>query len=285
MPHIPSYLCRSAGILGLVIALSACRRQVPQAIPKSVTTLLVLVDVSRSSGNAPNSSIAEQRCPEVVARVHQVMNIPTVKHVDLAVYATGDINRTGGEPTAVLPWRRFSLEYHLLGQHRSREQWQRDMLTSLEQQCREHLHEAVGSPLVLGVQRCVESLMAHRSELENRNERVAMQFLAVLSDLRDNYYPVVTHRVTAVAHARKLGRRPEPLPTNLPLIALGPIRLSLCGISEHQAKVREPVFFAEAITHVWRELLRSNTEPLTFEAVCAREPSVLSAGPVREVRR
>lgn len=255
----------------VLLVLTACYRQLSPFSPRLVANVLILVDPSSSSGDLKKISITDQRCPEVVAQVHQALSLPKVKHLDVAVYALGDINLTGGEPTAILPWTRFSRTHHLFGKPNSREEQQLDFLKLVDRKCRENLHEAYGSPIVLGLQRSVESLVAHQTELASRQEQVSLQALPLLSDLRDNHHPAVEKYRAVVATALSRGKPLPPRPADLPVIDLRDIKLSLCGLSEHHADSRESALAAQAITLTWNQIVVSKKQPLTFEAACSRE--------------
>lgn len=266
----------------VAVALVGCHRELPPPAPKSITTALILADVSSSSGDTKKLSISDQRCPEILAQIHQVMSLPNAKHLDVAVYITGDVQLTSGEPKAILPWTRFSTTHQLFGKPISRQEQQHTFLKLVDQRCRENLREATGSPIVLGMQRSVESLAAHKAELTNHKEQVATEYLSLISDLRDNHYPSVEQYRTAIAIAIKKGQPRPAIPPNLPHINLGDLKTTFCGISEYFAK-GESAFATEALIATWSAIMISK-DPLTFAAACPREslpPTIAAKSKVR----
>lgn len=246
------------------LSLLSCQEHpsLPSA-PREVTSMVLVVDASASSGDALNTSIADLRCSEVAGLAQQ--RLLHSKRLDVLVLATGS-RATANEPRMVVPWLRFAPTFKQFGQADAKSAPAESFLVMLTERCRSTLVAENSSPIVTAIERGALSLASHCAELTHRHEICSSRQLITLSDLRENVRHDLRERLIAVSKALRLGK---PLPPLAP--ALTPIsvdgNLSVCGLSEHVAGKDDLAVTPEAVVMVWHELLGPST---VFDPTCPR---------------
>lgn len=249
MPHIrprgpADSPLRAASLLPMLAfqaVLSGCSPPRPQG-PREATVVAIVLDQSPSMGH-------EHRCKEVAVRLREYLAMPGTRHLDLAIYGTGD----GTEPLGILPWTRWETTrglYQKPGQEQHRTAaW----IADIERRCQGQLRATKSSPIFSAIHRAVEGIRAHCVELRNGRETCGRRFLAVHSDLRESVNRPIVARLYSQGST-----------TKLPTIDTEGLQLSVCGISQQQ---HVDGAHPEVLGRVWREVLRTD---LPFEPVCPR---------------
>lgn len=261
-------------IAGVILALTACHRSLPLPSPDELPELGILLDASTFTGTkrklspeAAKLAIAELRCPEAAQAVYQLLAQSDVNHVAVAVFQTGEVASTAGEPIPLIPWTEFSFVERAFGKKVPREREVQGFVADLDQRCRERIRPTVGSPILLGLTRTAETLRAHAVDLKQQGKVVPAQHLFLASDLRENADQALRMRIRGIATALREGKPipPHPHPATLDL---GAVTVHLCGLSSYEADAGESLYTAQAVPLAWRELFKDPAP--SFGAVCPR---------------
>lgn len=228
------------GVLGLACLPDPGARQV-----RRVELGLVVVDVS--------SSTSAVRCPEVVARAHELLT--GALHVQFLALATGNTT-SAGEPSLLVDaaYDQATAAFEDPDAEATRRaRW----LKIIGEECgRRYPGSRSSSPIFAALVRALHTLHARRIDLEASGATVNAR-LWVHSDLRENVEPAIT------AHLAQRKTSKKKLPP-LPTLDTGAAVVRACGVSDHRAAKGEPTD-PRLVYEVWKQVIPELAPP---EAVC-----------------
>jgi len=238
-------------LLGAATATSCLKRPTREAKP--VAAIAVVVDLSPST-------VGDQRCDELAARVRRTLSVPGVKRLDVMAIGTGE-GGTGLEPIVLVPWTRFEPNGRLYEQPGHAEAARAEWIESVRATCQRAVRPTNTSPIFAAIKRGAGSIGAHCAEIEQRQERCERRFLAVHSDMRDNGERAIRDRLAAETRGRS---RTNAAP--LPRIDVNGLDLAICGVSNTRLGAGEAYIDPSVLSSVWAQVL-GPTMP-AFDASC-----------------
>lgn len=235
----------------------------PKAEPRPVAAMVVVLDLSPST-------IGDQRCEELTARVRRMLAAPGVRRLDVMAVGTGE-GGTGLEPIVLVPWTRWEPNGQLYEQPGRAEAAREAWIESVRSTCHGAFRPTNTSPIFAAIKRGAESIGAHCAEIEHRRERCERRALFVHSDMRENGERSIRERLAAETRGRT-----TPHPRPLPRIDVNGLELAICGVANTRLGAGEAYIDPGVLSSVWAEVL-GPTMP-GFDASCPADPTPAASG-------
>lgn len=227
--------------------------------------LVIVADVSTSSAIPTGQTIADLRCPQVLAAAQNALTISGLRRLDILILATGSKKGTGYEAKVIVPWRSFSPTSRLFGKKITAADQREQFLRELDTDCRASLKEETSSPIYFAVERAMLSLNDHAQELSSRKEFKVSRTLVALTDLRENGHEMIRMRLLSVSEALRRGKPIPTRPATLPVLSTQGLTFRVCGLAEYTSTgSADDLILPAAIPVAWREVLPE----ATFDAAC-----------------
>lgn len=263
--------------LGLyfVGAVAACTEPQPQPVPRRTVAIAIVADVSASSAIPTGQTIADLRCPQVIATIQDALTAPGLRQLDVLILATGS-KATSYEARVIIPWRSFAPASRLFGKRVSLTDQRQAFLRDLDALCRLNLRPETSSPIFFSIERAALSLSDRGRELPRGPEIQVSRSLVTLTDGRENAHPGIRSSLLAVSEALRQGKSIPKRPPTVPILNLDGVTVRLCGLAEHtHTGSRDDLAVSPAALPItWRSILGDAT---AFDAACPSTALPLSS--------
>lgn len=259
----------------LVWTLAACTEPQPHSIPRRTVAIAIVADVSTSSAIPTDQTIADLRCPQVIAAIQDSLTAPGLRQLDVLVLATGS-KATSYEARVIISWRSFSPASRLFGKKISLTDQRQAFLRDLDALCRLNLRPETSSPIFFAIERAALSLSDRGREMPRGQEIQVSRSLVALTDGRETAHAGIRSWLLAVSEALRQGKPIPKHPSTVPILNLEGVTVSLCGLAEHTyTGSRDDLAVSPAALPItWRSILGNTT---AFDAACPSTALPLSS--------
>ncbi len=211
-----------------------------------VRPAVFVIDASPSRAGGPAAA-----CDVVHAAIGRHFAKARRTALDVAIFITGDAERTGGSAAPLAGWRRLAQRFRAFeAPEKARERLDAD-IAALVETCRAGVRAASESRIWIGVVAASAALDARCAQLADEGEACADPLLLVVSDGQENNHPAVKRALRDGLAGKPIG----PLPSLRSACGAKP---RMCGVDATTSRgslLAGRPLRPEAVVEVWRRLL------------------------------